>query len=142
MADRGRSEDDIRAAADAYRKQKEWEAMQPPGPLFHLRQTHVMRGEGDGVTVYFGRHRGAGFVGIDLRGFNGWRSGPRCFGGYEFFNPTLSVGRLFMQGHHRSWSREVLVPEKLWSFWSWKVRPSGRRFMREHGRPEPMEAES
>lgn len=105
---------------------------EPLGPLIHLRQTHVMRGEADGTTVYFGRQRGAGFVGVDLSGFNGWSSSPRWMpGGWEFSNPRVVAGRLFSDGRVRSWSCEVKVPSKLYWRWRWVSSPSWRRAMRE-----------
>lgn len=101
---------------------------------------HVLREEGPGATLYLGRHRGAPYIGLDPRGFSGWTSTPRWMpGGWEFFNPTLYIGRLYMGGRHAT-PGQVLVPAKLWDFYYWKVRPSGRRYMREHGHDEPQEA--
>lgn len=123
-------DDGIREAAEKYAKQVEFEKTQPLGPLVHLRQIHVMRGEGDGTTVYLGRHRGAGYIGVQLRGFNGWSSSRWMPGGWEFSNPTLSVGRLYSDRRGRSWSKEVLVPSKLYWAWKWMSSPSWRRAMR------------
>lgn len=125
-------DDDIRKAAEAYAKRLEWDRQQPLGPLVHLRQAHVMRGEGDGTTIYFGRHRGAGYFGMDLRGFSGWSSSPRWMpGGWEFRNPTIYVGRLFTEGRGRNWSCEVKVPAGLYRRWKWLTSPTWRRIMRE-----------
>lgn len=126
------SQRSIRDAAEQHAKRLEWERTQPLGPLVHLRQMHVMRGEGDGTTIYFGRHRGAGFVGVHLRGFTGWRSYPTWMpGGWEFSNPMLMVGRLYSNGRVRSWSCEVIVPATLYWKWRWISSPSWRRAMRE-----------
>jgi hypothetical protein len=125
------SDKGIRAAAEAHAKHLEWERAQPLGPLVHLRQTHIMRGEGDGLTIYFGRHRGAGFIGVDVRGFCGWRNYPAWMpGGWEFTNPRLIVGRLYSNGKTRIWSSEVIVPATLYSAWRWVTSPSWRRAMR------------
>jgi hypothetical protein len=102
---------------------------------------HAMRGEGDGLTVYLGDKRGAPFVGLDLRGFNGWTSQPAWMpGGWEFFEPRISTGRLFMSQRGRWASTRVLLPAHIVSFYRWKVRPSGRRYMREHGQQVPQAA--
>lgn len=129
---------ETRDAVEAHAKRLEWERQQPLGPLIHLRQAHVMRGEGDGTTIYFGRHRGAGFIGFQLVGWSGWRSRPEWMpGGWEYFNPTLSVGRLFSDGAgYRSWSCEVIAPAKLVGFYRWKIKPSGRRYRRDHPQSE------
>lgn len=123
--------EEIRDAAERYAKQLEWERMQPLGPLLHLRHAHVMRGEGDGTTVYFGRHRGAGYVGVSLRGFHGWSSSRWMPGGWEFLTPHVSAGRLGSDSPGRWWEARVLVPARLWDFYRWRVRPSGRRYMRD-----------
>lgn len=129
----------IEEAAEAYRKRLKFERMQPLGPLVHPRQIHVMRGEGDGLTVYLGRHRGAGFVGVHLRGFTGWRSHPAWMpGGWEYMNPMLIVGRLGSNSEARCWTCEVLVPSKLYWAWRWISSPSWRKAMREM--PEEAEA--
>lgn len=122
----------IEEAAEAYRKRVEFERAQPLGPLVHLRQTHVMREGMDGTVIYFGRHRGAGFVGVHPRGFTGWRSHPAWMpGGWEYSNPTIMVGRLCSNGCVRSWSCEIIVPAKLCWAWRWLTSPSWRRAMRE-----------
>jgi hypothetical protein len=106
----------------------------------HSRRWKLMRDECPGAVLYFGQYRGARFVSIDLRGFSGWSSSRWLPGGWEFFNPTLHVGRLYMDAS-RSWSREVHIPAKLWDFYYWRIKPSGRRYRREHGHDEPLEAE-
>jgi hypothetical protein len=123
---------DIRAAAEAHAKHLEWERRQPLGPLLHLRQMHAMRGEGDGTTVYFGRHRGALFVSVDLRGFTSWRSYPQWMpGGWETSNPTVMVGRLYSDDDVKRWSFELIVPAKLYRAWRWATSPSWRSAMRD-----------
>lgn len=94
---------------------------------------HVMR-DGDGSVVYFGEHRGARFVAVDLCGFNGWSSSRRMPGGWEFFNPTLHVGRLFMDCS-RHWSVQVLLPASLVRLWRKR-----KRAYRVDLREQPMEA--
>lgn len=103
------------------------------------RRWSIIRGEGDGATLYFGQYMGARFVSIALRGFNGWASYPSWMpGGWEFFNPRVSVGRLYMDVS-RSWSREVKIPARLWDFYYWHIKPSGRRY-RHLRHEEPIEA--
>lgn len=98
---------------------------------------HIMRGEGDGMTVYFGEHRGSPFVSVDLRGFNGWTSRPAWMpGGWEFFEPTLRTGRLYV-GCRTRWSMRLLLPAGLVSFYRWRISPHGRRYIRDHGRDLP-----
>jgi hypothetical protein len=122
-----RKEGSIREAAEALAKHLEWERAQPLGLLVHLRQTHIMRGEGDGPTIYFGRHRGAGFIGVDVRGFCGWRGYPTWMpGGWEFTNPRVMVGRLYSDGETRIWSCEIIVPAKLYRAWRWLTSPASR----------------
>jgi hypothetical protein len=86
-----------------------------------MKGWHVMR-DGDGTTVYFGKHRGARYVGVDLRGWNGWTSRGRMPGGYEFYNPTVCIGRLFTDNAHRRWSCEVLIPAKIVQLWRCRRR--------------------
>jgi hypothetical protein len=90
-----------------------------------------MRGEGDGTTVYFGRHRGAVYVALHLRGFSGWTSHPRWMpDGWEFFNPTICYGRLFTEWRGGSRSITVLIPYALVRRWRW-LSPAYRRAMRD-----------
>jgi hypothetical protein len=113
--------------------------------LDRARGIHVMHeGRGDQWTFYFGRHQGARYVGMDLRGWTGWSSSPRWLrGGWEFYNPSVHVGRLFTDGAHRSWSPgEIKLPAKLVDFYRWKIRPSGRRYVREHGHEQPVQAKA
>jgi hypothetical protein len=128
---------DRQAALDAAAKKAAACDSVPPGPLFGLRGWHVMRGEGDGATLYFGRHRGAGYVSLHLRGFNGWRSYPTWMpGGWEYFSPTLYYGRLFTEGASRSRSLgTVLIPAHVARAWRWATSPTYRRVMRDR----PME---
>jgi hypothetical protein len=100
-----------------------------------MRGWHIMRGDGDGTTLYFGRHRGARFIGIGLRGFSGWSSSRWLPGGWEFFSPHIHIGRLFMD---RGWWRScrVLIPAKLVHLWRWR-----RRSYRDAMREEPMPQE-
>lgn len=96
---------------------------------------HVMHeGRGDSWTLYLGRRRGARYLSVDVRGFNGWSSSRRLPGGWEFYNPTFSIGRLFMECS-RSWSREVKVPAKLVH-----AKRMLRRSYREGMREEPIKA--
>ena len=91
---------------------------------------HVMR-DGDGTTIYFGRHQGARYVSVNLVGFDVWRSSRRMPGGWWAFESSISTGRLFMDCSRR-WSVSLKMPAKLRDFYYWRVRPSGRRYMREH----------
>lgn len=100
----------------------------------------VLRGDGDGTCLYLGRRRGAPYIAIGLRGFNGWSSSRWMPGGWEFFTPHVHTGRLFTEGRGGSWETRVLVPAKVWDFYYWRIKPSGRRYMREHGHEEPQEA--
>jgi hypothetical protein len=94
-----------------------------------------MRGDGSGTTLYLGEHRGARFVGIDLRGFNGWTSRPRWLKhGCEFYNPTVHVGRLFMD-EPRMWSTTVLLPYRPVRLWRMR-----KRAYREAMREQPLTA--
>lgn len=107
------------------------------------RRWNIARGdEGDGTTLRFGQYKGARYIGVQLRGFSGWSSSRWMPGGWEFFNPTIYVGRLFTENAYRSWSCEVRIPAKVWDFYYWRIKPSGRRYMREHGHEQPMEAQS
>jgi hypothetical protein len=79
-----------------------------------LRGAHIMRGDGSGTTLYFGDKQGARFIGLDLRGFTGWSSGPHWMpGGWEFYTPTLYIGRLFMDRGHWHHLGTVKIPAKL-----------------------------
>lgn len=122
---------------EAALKTMEARASEPLGPRFSLRGIHTMRdGEGDPRTLYFGNHRGAAYVCLDWRGFNGWTSSPTWMrGGWEFYEPTFYWGRLFSSGlgGHRSFGR-VLIPAKLVSRLRWATSAKWRRLMRE--RPE------
>lgn len=78
---------------------------------------HIMRGDGDGITIYFGRDKGSPFIGFGLLGFHGWRSYPQWMpGGWAFFNPHLHLGRL-CQSNGRWWSGRLLLPAKLVDWW-------------------------
>ena len=91
---------------------------------------HVMRGDGEGTAFYLGDERGAPYISIHL-GFSGWCSAPLWMpGGWEFFCPTLSTGRLFMHSG-RTWSRRVLLPAHAVRAWRWATSATYRRGMRE-----------
>lgn len=78
---------------------------------------HVMRGDGDGTTLYFGEHQGSPFIGVGLRGFSGWQSYPKWLrGGWAFFSPHLHIGRLGQSGG-RWWSGRIIVPARLVDWW-------------------------
>lgn len=103
-------------------------------------RVHLHRGDGDGTTLYLGDRHGAPYVSLDLRGFHGWSSSSWMPGGWAFFGPCIGTGRLFQRVSGRRWHGHVLLPAGLVDFWRWKVKRSGRRYMREHGHDQPMAA--
>ena len=123
---------EILAAIQAKLAELRAEQAKPLGPFMGRRGWHVMHeGGGDPWTLYFGHHRGAGYLSVDIQGFNGWASSKRMPGGWEYYAPGLSLGRLGCNYRARSISQRVLIPAKVVRAWRWSTSPTWRRLMRE-----------
>lgn len=103
---------------------------------------HVLRDVGEGATFYLGNRKGAPYIGFNPIGFNGWSSSRWMPGGWEFFTPHIHTGRLYSDERGHWWEMRVLIPARLWDFYYWRVKPSGRRYMREHRHDAPLSKES